>query len=120
MTHEVQPAEPAVSEKPKRRWFQFSLRTMLLAITSAGILCGWVANYRCRMASAADHDEKAMWCLISSKFAVRSLVDAEAKANMDRTTARMRRAADEHKRMAEACREAAWRPWVIIREDPSP
>jgi hypothetical protein len=42
--YEVQPAEPAVSDKPKRRWFQFSLKTLLVALT---LLClgpgGYVA-----------------------------------------------------------------------------
>jgi Leucine-rich repeat (LRR) protein len=42
--HEIQPAEPAVSEKPKRRWYQFSLKTLLVVLT---LLClgpgGWMA-----------------------------------------------------------------------------
>jgi Leucine rich repeat len=33
---EVQPAKPSVSDKPKRRWFQFSLKTLLVALT---LLC---------------------------------------------------------------------------------
>ena len=109
-----------MSDKSKRRWYQFSLQTMLIAMAVASILCGWVANYRYRVGRAAYHEEKARWCLISSKFAIRSLVDAQTRASMDRHTAEMRREANEHKRLAEAYGEAAWRPWVIIREIPTP
>jgi hypothetical protein len=35
VTDEVQPAEPDMSEKPKRRWFQFSLKTLLVTVTVA-------------------------------------------------------------------------------------
>src|SRR5262245_12117282 len=44
--HEVQPAKPAVSEKPKRRWLQFSLRTMLVVMTLASVGLGWLAYER--------------------------------------------------------------------------
>jgi hypothetical protein len=44
VSHEVQPAEPAVSETPKRRWYQYSLKTLLVVLT---LLClgpgGYVA-----------------------------------------------------------------------------
>jgi hypothetical protein len=47
VNHEVQPAEPAVNAKPKRRWFQFSLWNLLLLIS---LLClipgGFVAYYQ--------------------------------------------------------------------------
>src|SRR5436190_22000720 len=32
-SHEIQPAELAVRDRPKRRWFQFTLRTFLLVVT---------------------------------------------------------------------------------------
>ncbi len=33
---------PETNTKPKRRWFQFSLRSMLVAITlAAGLLVAW-------------------------------------------------------------------------------
>jgi hypothetical protein len=39
VTHEVQPAErDAVSEKPKRRWYQFSLKTLLVAFSILAVL----------------------------------------------------------------------------------
>ena len=106
--------------KPKRRWYQFSLRTIFFAVTATCILCGWLANYQFRIARAADHEEKEFWCVIGSKFAIRGMVDAETGASMDRHTAKMLREAEEHRRLAEAYRKAAWRPWVIIREIPTP
>jgi hypothetical protein len=105
---------------PKRRWYQFSLRTLLIAMVVASVGCGWVANYRYRMARAADHKEEARWCLISSHYAMRGFVDGEIGASMDRHTAEMRRQAGEHKRLAEAYQKAAWQPWVIIHDVPTP
>jgi hypothetical protein len=35
------PAEPAVSDKPKRRWYQFSLRFLLVLTLLVGIGCAW-------------------------------------------------------------------------------
>jgi hypothetical protein len=50
VTHEVQPAKPAMSEKPKRRWFQFSLKAMLVVLTLVAVatsaLVGWVDRQR--------------------------------------------------------------------------
>src|SRR3954462_10794348 len=40
--YEVQPAEPAVSERPKRRWYQFSLKTLLVVLT---LLCIGPGSY---------------------------------------------------------------------------
>ena len=39
---EAQPVEHAVSDKPKRRWYQFSLKTMLVVLTlvSGGLGAG--------------------------------------------------------------------------------
>jgi hypothetical protein len=104
----------------KRRWYQFSLRALLIGVTVTSILCGWVANYRFRMASAAGHEEKAMWCRIGSKYSIRGMVDAETGALMDRHTAESLREAVEHEHLAEAYRQAAWQPWIVIRETPAP
>src|SRR5436190_3472864 len=54
--HEVQPAEPDVSEKPKRRWFQFSLRAMLIVMTLVAIVLGRVAYLR-QMAVYHDREQ---------------------------------------------------------------
>src|SRR5258706_4379963 len=39
--HEVQPAEPAVSDQPKRRWYQFRLRTFFVVLTAMCALLAW-------------------------------------------------------------------------------
>jgi hypothetical protein len=41
VTHEVQPAEPAVSDKPKRHWYQFSLWSVFVLMTTLGIFMAW-------------------------------------------------------------------------------
>jgi len=46
VTHEVQPAEHAVSDKPKRRWYQFSLKTLLVVFTLASVSLGWLTYER--------------------------------------------------------------------------
>ena len=43
-----EPAEPAVSDKPKRRWFQFSLKTLLLAVVVMAAALSWY-GYRLRI-----------------------------------------------------------------------
>ena len=50
-SNEVQPAEPDVSDKPKRRWFQFSLRALLIGITVGSVGFGWYM-YRWRRQQA--------------------------------------------------------------------
>ena len=47
MTHEVQPKEPAVSNKPMRRWFHFSIRDLLwLTVVVALAVAWWVEARR--------------------------------------------------------------------------
>ena len=46
MNHEVQPAEPAVSALPKRRWYQCSLKGMLVAMMLVGLPFAWLAYER--------------------------------------------------------------------------
>ncbi len=40
------PTEPSKAEPPKRkrRWFQFSLRTLLIVVTLLGVVCGYVSR----------------------------------------------------------------------------
>jgi hypothetical protein len=49
-------AEP--TSKPKRRWFQFSLRTLMVFVTLCAVLCSWhqynLARKRAELARAAD------------------------------------------------------------------
>ena len=42
-----------VPAKPRRRWFRFSLRSLLILITLVAIATGWIA--RERMQSAHEH-----------------------------------------------------------------
>jgi hypothetical protein len=54
----LQPAEPAVSDKPKRRWFQFSLRALLIGITVGSVALGWYM-YRWRRQQAEQRKATA-------------------------------------------------------------
>ena len=60
VTHEVQPAEPAVNDKPKRRWFQFSLRTAFFAFPAIafGASAWWQHRSDC-LARMEYHEEQA-------------------------------------------------------------
>jgi hypothetical protein len=61
-TYEVQPAEPVVNAAPRSCWFQFSLKTLLLAMTGLCVVLGGYLTYerdrRQRRLDAADAIEK--------------------------------------------------------------
>ena len=40
------PDEPIRPDKPRRRWFRFSLRTLLILVAVAAIPMAWVAHER--------------------------------------------------------------------------
>jgi len=48
VNHEVQPAEPDVSDKPKRRWYQFTLRTVGVWMVLLCLLLGSFSWWRDR------------------------------------------------------------------------
>jgi hypothetical protein len=70
VSHEVQPAELAMNDKPKRRWFQFSLWSLFVVVTLfsirdllwltvvvvlvGGCLVGWLTDHR----RQAEHVKK--------------------------------------------------------------
>ena len=55
MQNVLQPAEPAVNDKPKRRWYQFSLLSMLVVLTLVGLILALAAREReeCRKGERA-------------------------------------------------------------------
>jgi hypothetical protein len=56
MTHEVHRAEPDINANPKRRWFQFSLRSLVIVVLVGPPLlaCGW-SDLRRKMKADGHH-----------------------------------------------------------------
>ncbi len=124
MTHEIHSPKPAVSDKVKRRWYQFSLRTLLvtIAVLAVGLsVWGRIAFLRQR---AQFHDAEALRC-IESQMAIdkrhgspRMLVSLEETygpedaARLLGLTLKYRR----HSNLAKNYRSAVFRPWTIIDE----
>jgi hypothetical protein len=50
----LQPAEPAMSEMPKRRWYHFSIRDLLLVTVIVALAVGWFVERR----SIAKHKDQ--------------------------------------------------------------
>jgi hypothetical protein len=94
--------------KPKRRWFQFSLRTLLVAMTAAAVLTGRVTYLR-RMADF--HQGQTTWVQKHRNFlnSVSFDTPADEWSRLDELEARHARLASEYER-------ASWRPWLIVQE----
>jgi len=66
MTQHRSPSpEPGMTAKPKRRWYQFSLKAILVVTTLASIPLGWLANdwnaVRKRKAAIATLQQSGAW-----------------------------------------------------------
>ena len=63
---EISPAPNPAQPKSRRRWYQFGLRTLLIGVTLAGSLCGWLvfhsAQVRLVKARVRALQEYADWC----------------------------------------------------------
>jgi hypothetical protein len=124
VNHEVQPAEPAVSDKPKRRWFQFSLKTLLFAITVIGLLLGAGGRAFYLTQRAEFHDGEYKRCIDSilaiyhekhgdqavDQKSFDELMGAEGTTRIRQLVTQSQR----HKVIADDCRRAVWRPWVFV------
>ena len=129
MTREVQPAEPAVSDKPKRRWYQFSLRTLLLAMTFAGIVFGTVLPWRVhrqfclsraelhrsKLLDYQGEDVQFVSGLLGTDEEVLALLSAQMKAKYER----LKKQDESHKALASAYEHAVWFPWERLWIDDS-
>ncbi len=63
--HEARPAEPAMSNKPKRRWYQFSLKALLCLMLVVGCGLGWFTYHlrlaRNRQIAIAECEKEGMY-----------------------------------------------------------
>lgn len=94
----------------RRRWFQFSLRTLLLAMTVAAVLAGRITYLR-RM---ADYHQKETTRVQEHRrflYSVSFHTPPEEWLRLDEMEAR-------HAGLAREYERASWRPWRIVRESP--
>ena len=99
-------AFPCMDSTPKRRWFQFSLRTLLLVMTVAALLMGRITYLR-KMAefhhAETDRLQKHRQFLNSVSF------DTPQKEWLRLDDLEVR-----HSGLAIEFERAVWRPWTIV------
>ena len=120
----ARPAGPDVSEKPKRRWFQFSLKTLLFAITVIGFLLGVGGRAFYLTKRAEFHDGEYLRCIDSmlSIYHEKHGDQAVDQKSFDELigpdgTTRIRQLvahSQRHKVIADDYRRAVFRPWVFV------
>ena len=115
MTHEVQPTgADAVNAKAKRRWYQYSLRTLLLVVTVVGLVLGRIEYLRRK---AAYHSGEARKHFATFRQRTRL---SEDEARRDIAYARHddadARGALHHLELAEQFEFARYYPWVLVSE----
>lgn len=103
----------------KRRWLQFSLRTLLLAVTFAAVGLGWWRHRQFCLARAVFHDDMRTIYLLRGEMArsggqgkgsgVSSLYSYSTwKADFEKCQSEAAR----HGTLHEEFRLAIWRPWI--------
>ena len=112
MRHVVKPAEASITAKPKRRWFQFSLRAMLIVMTLVTIPLGRVAYLR---QMALFHDRAQARHLGEWRQEYASYEKGLSSAAEE---ARKRELYFHHKTLAAQYRKAIYRPWTVVTEAP--
>ena len=96
--------------KPKRRWYQFSLRTLLVAMTFAAVLTGRI-TYLQRM---ADFHQ-------TERARVQKHRNYLATVSFDTPPIewlRLENIEAHHARLASEYKQAVWQPWVLVQESP--
>ena len=88
-----------MSDTPKLRWYQFSLRTLMVAAAVVALAATWWNHRNYCLTRAREHDLSTLPILTSPARAFRSVPREE--------TMRLER----HRRMAGEYRRAVWLPW---------
>ena len=100
---------------PKGRWYQFSLRTLLLTITVIAVVCGLASNYRFCMLQAEFHGEREYRLYMAGYFPARYLMGPNPE--LDKFISECMESSANHRRLKEAYLLAACRPWYRFSID---
>lgn len=92
-----------MSDKPKRHWYQFSLKSLMALMAAAGVGLGMVANYRYCVRRAEAHDKELKWWESTSRIATYSL-DAHSE--------KIRGHVERQRQLRDEFLRAAWLPWL--------
>ena len=98
--------------KPKLRWCQFSLRTLLFVMTLAGGSLGWIGNFRYCMSRANTHEFEENAYELADRMSVRSFNSRDDQLGTENNSEYFLRHAEKHGRLKDAYRHAAWCPWL--------
>jgi hypothetical protein len=107
-----------MSDKPKRRWYQFSLKSLMIAITAGslalGCWFGWLRNYRECLRLAEAHEKAAAGYDKCYDHWIRKTPTGKP----DRLLMVWSQQADECRQLSNAYHRAAWQPWLRLSMRP--
>jgi hypothetical protein len=108
---------------PKRRWFRFSLRGLLLAVAIVAVIVTRVGLrwQRSAIHAALAHNYAVIAACAQNNqalpnFPFDSFPSAQNKMAQTQYTALYQ----YHQELSEKYQRATWRPWVILESDPPP
>jgi len=94
-----------VTATPKRRWYQFSLRGLWLAVTVSAVLFAILGRSLYLHRMAVFHDNEGMSCMTKECKSIDDLVAHSIEYA-------------QHAELRQRYRYAAWRPWTIVDTKP--
>jgi hypothetical protein len=105
---------------PRRRWLQFSLRTLLITVTLAAVALGWWQHRGHCLTRVEGHERQGNTCLASTIHSWADSWDGDidkAKSEQDANYLRLKK---HHDQLAGAYRLAVWQPWLRLWIDEAP
>lgn len=114
---------------PKRSWFQFSLKGLLILVTAVAILLGWRLAFLKRQAafhrSERDlHQSEMNRCLEISKKRSWEIIEGSGnQEDLDSARVDLKKQVELfnfHRDLEFSYSQAIYRPWMLIDETPRP